>query len=102
MGGGGLAQTHLAWEGFKITSLFESIWVSNLRRGLSKRRGSLLLNLNFLRDKTTKLRPQRIMVKSSKVSWSPLLAVLSIAGPYWPTHTWNDTISSLALQIKNV
>ena len=55
------------------TSLFEIIWVSSLIGELSKGRGSL-------RHEMTKLGPQRIMLKSSKVSWPPLLAVLSIKG----------------------
>ena len=48
-----------------ITSLFESIWFSNLIEGLSKGRGSLLVNFSFLRYETTKSGPQRIAVSSS-------------------------------------
>ena len=61
-----------------ITSLFESIWVSNLIGNLSKGRGSLLVNFSFLRHATIKLGSQRIAVKSSDVSWPPLLALSSI------------------------
>ena len=45
-----------------ITSLFESIWVSNLIGGLFEGRGSWV-NFSFLRDMITKLGPQRITVK---------------------------------------
>ena len=51
-----------------ITSLFDSIWVSNLIGELSEGMGSLLLNFSFLHHETTKLELQRIMVKSSEVS----------------------------------
>ena len=54
-----------------MTSLFESIWVSNLVRGLSKGRGSLLVNSSFLRYETTKFGSQIIMVKSLEVNKSP-------------------------------
>ena len=37
------------------------------------------MNFNFLRQETTKLGPQRIMVKRSELRKIPLLAVLSIA-----------------------
>ena len=40
-----------------ITLLFESSWVSNLIGGLSKGRGSLLVNFSSLRQETTKLNP---------------------------------------------
>ena len=36
------------------------------------------MNFSFLHYETRKLGPQRIMVKSSEVSWPPLLAVSSI------------------------
>ena len=51
-----------------ITSLFESIWVSNFIEGLSKDRGSLLVKFSFLRHKTTKLGTQSIMVKGSNAN----------------------------------
>ena len=51
-----------------ITSLFESIRASNLTGGLSKGRGSFLVNFSFRRHETTKLGPQRITVKSSDSS----------------------------------
>ena len=51
-----------------VASLFENILVSNLIGGLSKDTGSLLVNFSFLRHETTKLGPQKIMVKSSEVS----------------------------------
>ena len=57
---------HLVLETPIIKLLFENIWVSNLIGGLSKCRGSLLVNLSFLRHKATKLRPESIMVKSSE------------------------------------
>ena len=47
-----------------ITSLFESIWFSNLIEGLSKGRGSLLVNFSLLLYETTKSGPQRIAVNS--------------------------------------
>ena len=51
-----------------IKSLVESIWVWNLIGGVSEGRGNLLVNFSFLRHNTTKLGPQRIMVKSSDAS----------------------------------
>ena len=39
------------------------------------------VNFSFLDYETTKLEPQRIAVKSSEVSYLPLLAELSIRGP---------------------
>ena len=49
------------------TSLFESIWVSDLIGELLEGRGSLFMKFSFLRHEATKLGPQRIMVKSSDV-----------------------------------
>ena len=46
-----------------LTSLFESIWISNLLGVLSKGKGSLLVNFGFLRHETIKLGLERIMVK---------------------------------------
>ena len=40
------------------------------------------MNFSFLRHETAKLRPQRITVKSSEVSWPPLLAVSCIMNIY--------------------
>ena len=55
------------------------------------------MNFSFLRHETTKLGPQRIIVKSSEVSQSPLLAVLSIAKhfPDWSKVT--SFVRNLAL-----
>ena len=36
------------------------------------------MNFSFLHQDTGNLGPQRIMVKASEVSWSPLLALMSI------------------------
>ena len=55
-------------QGFQalITSLFKSIWVSNMIGELSKGRESFLVKFCFLCHEATKFGPQRI--KSSEVS----------------------------------